>query len=723
MQETILKRISKDLTLSTTKVEGTVKLLDEGNTIPFITRYRKEATGGLNEEQIQEISDQLDYQRSLEKRKQEIVEKIKEQDKWTSELERKISAASQLKTLEDIYLPFRPKRRTRALIAKEKGLEPFALQILNYSTIDPRQDAKKYINEEHELANIEDVLDGAMDIIAEVVAENSEIRAIVRNYTQSSGVVNVTKTTKGEDSEEIYKDYYEYQEKISTIPAHRILAIDRGENAKVLRIKIEVDDEVICQRISKRYTYTQMNNTNNKCTEYLADAIIDSYKRLIAPAISREIRSDLTLKAHQHAIDIFAQNVRNLLMQAPLQDMCLLAIDPGYVSGCKLAVISATGDLLEYDAVFPHQPQRQRDKAQQVIKRLCKKHQVNAIVIGNGTACRETEELAADIIAESEQKLVYAIVSEAGASVYSASKEARDEFPDLDASYRGTISIGRRVLDPLAELVKIDPKSLGVGLYQHDVNAKQLDQALERIVASCVNYVGVDLNRASAELLSHVAGINSRIAKNIIQKRKELGRFQSRKDLKDVSGLGNSTFTQCAGFLRIQNGREPLDDTAIHPESYKVCEKLLKVVESKKDQLHTNSDSINVKLQQLKVEDVATTLDVGVPTMQDIFENLMRPGRDPREELPKPIFRSGVLSLEDLEPDMQLQGTVRNVIDFGAFIDIGVKVDGLVHVSKMSRSYVKNPMDICKIGDNIDVKVISVDKHRKRISLSMILED
>lgn len=717
MQDIIINRICQHLSLSSKKVEGTIALLDEGNTIPFITRYRKEATGGLDEQQIQEISDQLERERSLEKRKQEISEKIQEQGKLTSELQQKISEASQLKTLEDIYLPFRPKRRTRAIIAKEKGLEPLAMQILNYHIENPQQEAQQFLSKEHELEDTEQVLGGAMDIIAEVVAENSDVREIVRNYTSNTGVVSVAKTSKGEDPDQIYKDYYEYQEKITTMPAHRILAIDRGESAKVLRIKVEVDDELICQRISRRYTKKQ----HSLCTQYIEDAIVDGYKRLIAPAISREIRSELTEKAHQHAIDIFAQNVRNLLMQAPLQDMCLLAVDPGYVSGCKLAVISATGELLDYAAVFPHQPQRQKVKAQQVILSLCEKHKVNAIVIGNGTACRETEELVAEIIGATSQKLVYTIVSEAGASVYSASKEAREEFPDLDASYRGTISIGRRVLDPLAELVKIDPKSLGVGLYQHDVNSKKLDQALERIIASCVNYVGVDLNRASSELLSHVAGINSRIAKNIVQKRKELGRFTSRDDLKDVSGIGSGTFTQCAGFLRIQNGREPLDETAIHPESYKVCEKLFQVLGCEKNELHHGQ--VNQKLQKLDVPKIASELNVGIPTMQDIFENLMRPGRDPREELPKPIFRSGVLSLEDLEPGMELKGTVRNVIDFGAFVDIGVKVDGLVHISQMSRSYVKNPMDICKIGDNIDVKILSVDANRKRISLSMILGD
>ncbi|BBM83608.1 Tex family protein [Candidatus Uabimicrobium amorphum] len=717
MQDIIIKRICDHLTIPSKKVEGTIALLDEGNTIPFITRYRKEATGGLDEQQIQDISDQLERERSLEKRKQEVTEKIKEQGKLTTELEHKISEASQLKTLEDIYLPFRPKRRTRALIAKEKGLEPFAMQILHYDTDNPQQQAREYINPQQELDDIEQVLGGAMDIIAEVVAENSDVREIVRNYTGNTGTISVAKTSKGEDPDQIYKDYYEYEEKVTTIPAHRILAIDRGENAKVLRIKVEVDDELICQRIARRYTKKQ----HAACTQYIEEAVTDGYKRLIAPAISREIRSELTDKAHQHAIDIFAQNLRNLLMQAPLQDMCLLAIDPGYVSGCKLAVISATGELLDYAAVFPHQPQRQMDKAQKTILSMCEKHDVNAIVIGNGTACRETEELVAEIIAASPLKLVYTIVSEAGASVYSASKEAREEFPDLDASYRGTISIGRRVLDPLAELVKIDPKSLGVGLYQHDVNGKKLDQALERIVASCVNYVGVDLNRASSELLSHVAGINSRIAKNIVQKRKELGRFTSRKDLKNVSGIGSGTFTQCAGFLRIQNSREPLDETAIHPESYKVCEKLFDVMGCEKKQLHHKE--VNQKLQDLDVTKIASQLDVGVPTMKDIFENLMRPGRDPREELPKPIFRSGVLSLEDLEPGMELKGTVRNVIDFGAFVDIGVKVDGLVHISQMSRSYVKNPMDICKIGDNIDVKILSVDTGRKRISLSMVLGD
>ena len=713
MEQIILKRLSNDLSIPLSGVEGTVNLLDEGNTIPFITRYRKEATGGLNEEQIQNVSDHLEYLRNLEKRKQEITEKIQEQGKWDATLEKKIKDAEQLKTLEDIYLPFRPKRRTRASIAKEKGLEPLAVSILEEKKVDIEKEASLLIDVDKELESVDEVLQGVMDIIAEIVAENSDVRELVRTFTQRTGYIEVAKSKKAEDTEEIYKDYYEYHEKALKIPPHRILAIDRGESAGVLRIKVDVDDEEICQRIGKHF----ISQRNAPGTEYLKKAINDGYKRLIAPSISREIRNELTEKAHTHAIEVFSENLRNLLMQPPLQDMCILAIDPGYVSGCKVAILSATGELLFHSAIYPHKPQGKKQQAEKILVDLFRKHHVDSVVIGNGTASRETEELIAEIIAKHQLSLVYTIVSEAGASVYSASKEARDEFPDLDASYRGTVSIGRRILDPLAELVKIDPKSLGVGLYQHDVNGKQLDKALERVVSSCVNRVGVDLNRASIELLSHVSGINRRIAKNIVQKRKELGRFETREDLKAVSGIGTGTFTQCAGFLRITNGSNFLDATAIHPESYAICKKLFSAIDQQ-----DNSPNLSEKLSKHKPSLMAQNLGVGTPTMVDIFENLLRPGRDPRDALPKPIFRSGVLTLEDLEVDMELQGTVRNVIDFGAFVDIGVKVDGLVHISQMSHEYVKNPMDVCKIGDNVKVKIMSVDTKRKRISLSMILD-
>lgn len=718
MSEKLLQQIAKELELSLAKVAGTVKLLDEGNTVPFITRYRKEATGGLDEEKIRAIEERIQYLRNLETRKQEILEKIQALGKCTPELQSQIENAYTLKTLEDLYLPYRPKRRTRATIAREKGLEPLAQKILENSLDNPDTLAMPYISEEKELPDAESVWKGAMDIVAEAISEEIKVREKVRKEMVSQGILVSQRSAKEIENDQIYKDYFEYEENISQIPAHRILALDRGENEGILKIKIDLPSERLCEDISRLY----ISNPDSPMVAFITEATEDSYDRLIFPAITREIRNELTEKAHLHAVDIFAKNLRNLLLQPPMKDMCILAIDPGYVSGCKLAVLSSSGDLLAYDVMFPHAPQKKTDQAKAILLKYYRQYSFQSVVIGNGTACRETEELISDLIQEEKLNLVYTIVSEAGASVYSASEAARDEFPELDASYRGTISIGRRLLDPLAELVKIDPKSLGIGLYQHDINPKMLDKALYDVVESAVNYVGVDINRASVELLSYIAGINKRSAKNIVKFRKEKGIFKNREQLKKVSGIGDETFTQCAGFLRISQGENPLDNTSIHPESYKVCEDLLHLLGEEPSKIFERNSFIQLKLkQQFNEQDLLKKLQVGKPTFQDILDNLKKPGRDPREAVPPPIFRKGILTLEDLAPGMELQGTVRNVVDFGAFVDIGVKVDGLVHISQMSKQYVTSSLSVCKVGDNVKVKILNVDKDRKRISLSMVL--
>ena len=715
MLERIIKQISKEIELSVRQVQGTVALLDSDNTVPFITRYRKEITGGLDEEQIRAIEDRLHYLRNLETRKQEILQKISEQKQLTPELEAQILQATQLKIVEDLYLPYRPKKRTRATIAKEKGLEPLAGHILAGSCDDPEQLVAPFISADKEVPDSETAWKGAMDIVAEKIAEDIQVRQAVRHLIAAQGMAIAQKTTATSDKEQIYQDYFDYQEPLTAIPAHRVLAMDRGESEGVLRIKIQVGQDEVWRRLEALY----LKNPDSPLAEFADKAIKDSYKRLIAPAISREIRKEMTEKAHLQAISVFASNLRNLLLQRPLKHMQVLAIDPGYSSGCKLALLSDNGDLLAYDVIYPHPPQKKSTAAQNKVLQYHRQYQFQVVVIGNGTACRETEEFIAKLIEEHQLDLVYTIVNEAGASVYSASAAARDEFPELDASYRGTISIGRRLLDPLAELVKIDPKSLGVGMYQHDVNARLLEKALHTVVESVVNYVGVDLNRASVELLSYVAGINRRCAKNILALRKKSGGFSSRFQLKEVAGIGEEVFTQCAGFLRVAGGSNPLDNTAIHPESYPICQRLLAMVDELPEKLDKRQEVLALKLSQFNAKQLACQLEVGEPTLRDILDNLRKPGRDPRDDVPPPIFRREVLTLDDLEPEMELEGTVRNVTDFGAFVDIGVKVDGLVHISRMANYYVKNPMDICKVGDTVRVKVVNVDINRKRIGLSM----
>ncbi|MBP7021308.1 MAG: RNA-binding transcriptional accessory protein [Planctomycetes bacterium] len=714
MELNIIEHISQELKISKDSVESTIQLLDDGNTIPFITRYRKEVTNGLDEEQIRNIQEKVEYWRNLEKRKQEILARLQELKKDTPELCQQIKEATKLKTLEDLYLPYRPKRRTKATIAKENGLSPLAEYIIKCDPQDPEVVATTYISDK--VPTCESALQGAVDIATEYITEDIPTRELLRKFMQTEGMVVVKKVKKTMPNEQIYQDYFDFQQLVSQILPHRILAIDRGEKEKILSVTIELPDEKVLQSFYNLH----IKETTTAFSELKYKAVKESYKNYLSPAISREIRNELTEKAHLHAVNTFTANLHNLLLQPPMNDLKLLAIDPGYVSGCKLAVLSKDGDLLEYGVMFPHQPQNKKAQAKTILQNLYKKHIFHAIAIGNGTASRETEELVSEWIQESNADVRYTIVSEAGASVFSASEVARAEFPDLDASYRGTISIGRRLLDPLAEFVKIDTKSLGIGMYQHDINAKLLEKALYTEVESIVNYVGVDVNRASPELLQYIAGLNKRTAKNIVEHRKENGRFQTRQQLKDVSGIGIETFKQCAGFLRIPQGENLLDNTSIHPENYDACEQLLELVHGDSTSLPTPA-TLQEKIQEYTKETLLKQLNIGKYTLDDIIENLQKPGRDPRESVPPPVFRKGVISIDNLQEDMILDGTVRNVVDFGAFVDIGVHIDGLVHISEMSTQFTRNPFSICKVGDNVKVRILSIDKTRNRISLSFIL--
>lgn len=712
MQETIFKQISTELQLPLGKVRTTVNLLDEGNTIPFIARYRKEMTGELDENQLRAIEERLQYLRNLEDRKREVIRLIDEQGKLTEELQNAIEQAVKLQEVEDLYRPYRQKRKTRASVAKEKGLESLADWLMS----QPRQgsvedQAALYINPEKEVHTAQDALQGAMDIIAENIADDAKIRAWVRKYTYDNGIV-VTEA-KDNNQESVYEMYYQYQEPAKKLPPHRTLAINRGEREDILKVGLDVQAERIHDYIAK-----QVIKGDSIAKSTLTMTIEDAYKRLIAPSIEREIRNELSEKAEEHAIKIFAENLRNLLLQPPIKGKVVLGVDPAFRTGCKLALVDETGKTLEIAVVYPTPPNNKIAEAKAKIKQMIETHKVEIIVIGNGTASRETEQFIADLINEhKERKLEYIIVSEAGASVYSASKLAQEEFPDLDVAERSAISIARRLQDPLAELVKIDPKAIGVGQYQHDVTQKRLEESLRVVVESAVNHVGVDLNTASPSLLSYVSGVNATIAKNIVKYREDNGKFVSRTQLQKVPRLGAKTFEQCVGFLRIAEGKHPLDNTPIHPESYAVVDQLFKQLKLELKQLGLKE--LNEQLKQLEPEQLSAQLGVGVPTLRDILDSLMRPGRDPREELPTPIFRTDVLQLEDLTPGMQLQGTVRNVIDFGAFVDIGIKNDGLVHISQMSDSFIKHPMDVVSVGDTVTVWVLSVDSTKGRVSLTM----
>ena len=718
-EERMIDIIAEELHLRPEQVRNTVELLDADNTVPFIARYRKEATGKLNEDQIREIQSHMTYLRHLEERKRTVLRTIDEQGKLTDELRARICAALKLQEVEDLYLPYRPKRKTRGTVAKARGLEPLAMMIWEQKITEgtPEEHARPFVDPEKEVPTVEDALQGARDIVAEMVSDSADIRQLVREYTLRRGVLR--SEAKDPEARSEYEMYYDYGEPVGRIAPHRVLAMNRGEKEGFLRVWIEVVTEPLLKLIKARLITEPLS----VFTPHLEEAILDAYERLIAPSIEREIRHQITEKAEDHAIKIFAKNLRNLLLQPPIRGKRIMGIDPGYRTGCKVAVIDETGKYLEGATIYPHPPHEDRDGAKRILFDLANKHYVDIIAIGNGTASRETEQLVAELIQEKLPDVVYTIVNEAGASVYSASPLAKEEFPDLDASMRGNISIARRLLDPLAELVKIDPKSIGVGLYQHDVNQKKLSEALDTVVESVVNHVGVDVNTASWALLRYVSGLNTRLAKNIVAYRDEHGMFRSREELKKVPGMGPKAFEQSAGFLRVPESENLFDHTAIHPESYGAAEKLLQTLNLTLEQVKANGKLVRQRVREsgLSLEELAQKVGVGVPTLEDIIENLEKPGRDPRADMPKPIFRSDVLKMEDLREGMILKGTVRNVVNFGAFVDIGVKQDGLVHRSEMGKN-VRDPLEVVSVGDVIEVRVLKVDLERQRISLSMVLE-
>ena len=709
--------LSKELGISLKQVTSVIEMLDEGNTVPFIARYRKERTGGLTDEVLRKFNERLTYLRNLESRKEDVLRIIEEQEKLTPELKLKIEKATTITEVEDIYRPFKAKKRTRATMAVEKGLKPLAELILSGEfNGDILKEANKYINEEKDVKNEEEALQGAMDIISEIISDNADYRKWIRNFVQKDGIIQV----KGSCEEQTpYEMYYDYKEPVRTIPSHRILAINRGEKEKILSVKLTCNDERIIDYLNKKVL------KGNKITDkYLEESIKDSFKRLIYPSIEREIRSELTSRGEEGAIDIFKANLKALLMQAPIKGKVVMGFDPGFRTGCKVAILDETGKFVENTTVYPTAPQNRIDETISTLKKLIKKHGVEVISLGNGTASRESEEVIAKMLKEIKdetgKELFYVIVSEAGASVYSASELANKEYPDLDVTVRGAISIGRRLQDPLAELVKIDPKAIGVGQYQHDVTQKKLDESLAGIVEDCVNNVGVDLNIATPSLLSYISGINTSIAKNIVDYREENGKFKSRKELLKVKRLGQKAYEQCAGFLRVMESKEALDNTSVHPESYKVAKELIKTLGYTEEDLKNGKlVDIDERVKAKGISNLAKELEVGEPTLNDIIKEIKKPGRDPREELPKPIFKSGVIEMKDLKPGMILMGTVRNVSDFGAFVDIGVHQDGLVHKSQMADRFVKHPLDIVKVGDVVEVRILDVDLKRKRISLSM----
>ena len=709
--------LSKELGISLKQVTSVIEMLDEGNTVPFIARYRKERTGGLTDEVLRKFNERLTYLRNLESRKEDVLRIIEEQEKLTPELKLKIEKATTLTEIEDIYRPFKAKKRTRATMAVEKGLKPLAeLILLGEFNGDIVEEANKYINEEKGVKKEEEALQGAMDIISEIISDNADYRKWIRNFVQKDGIIQV----KGSSEEQTpYEMYYDYKEPVRTIPSHRILAINRGEKEKILSVKVTCNDESIIDYLNKKVL------KGNKITDkYLEESIKDSFKRLIYPSIEREIRSELTSKGEEGAIDIFKANLKALLMQAPIKGKVVMGFDPGFRTGCKVAILDETGKFVENTTVYPTAPQNRIDETISTLKKLIKKNGVEVISLGNGTASRESEEVIAKMLKEIKEEtgkeLFYVIVSEAGASVYSASELANKEYPDLDVTVRGAISIGRRLQDPLAELVKIDPKAIGVGQYQHDVTQKKLDESLAGIVEDCVNNVGVDLNIATPSLLSYISGINASIAKNIVDYREENGKFKSRKELLKVKRLGQKAYEQCAGFLRVMESKEALDNTSVHPESYKVAKELIKTLGYTEEDLKNGKlVDIDERVKAKGISNLAKELEVGEPTLNDIIKEIKKPGRDPREELPKAIFKSGVIEMKDLKPGMILMGTVRNVSDFGAFVDIGVHQDGLVHKSQMADKFVKHPLDIVKVGDIVEVRILDVDLKRKRISLSM----
>lgn len=766
----IIKLLSQELKIREKQVTDTIKLLDEGNTVPFIARYRKEMTGGLSDEILRDLEERLTYLRNLENRKEEVIRLIEEQGKLTEALKKDIQDAMVLRRVEDLYRPYKQKKQTRASKAKAKGLEPLAMLIFDQETEegDLKSIAETYVNEELEVKSVEEAINGAMDIIAEMISDHPDHREKIRNLNLQVGFLTMKATDPEESS--VYEMYYDYKESVKEIANHRILASNRGEKEKFIKIKLESPVDQILEYLKKE----TITNPKALGHEALNAAIEDAYKRLIAPSIEREIRTMLTERAEEDAIKVFAKNTKPLLLVPPVRDAVVMAIDPSFRTGCKLAILDDTGKLLDYKTIYPNEPRNEVEKSKKIMKQLIQKYHVNVIPIGNGTASRETEQLVADLLSEMDEKVYYTIVSEAGASVYSASKLATEEYPDLDVSVRGAISIGRRLQDPLAELVKIDTKHIGVGQYQHDLNQKKLDNSLTNVVEDCVNNVGVDLNIASPSLLAYVSGVSSSVAKNIVKYRDEHGRFHSRDELKQVKRLGDKVYEQCAGFLRINEGVNILDNTSVHPESYEQTYKLMEILGYNLEEVHQNNintlfSDIDARILAYKIPEVAKQkesskfksnakslhglsalkslqfeqpkkknkgkehlkaienhlkgiakdLDIGYLTLKDIVEELKKPGRDIRDEMPKPIFRSDVLKLEDLRVDMVLPGTVRNVVDFGAFVDIGVKQDGLVHISHLSEKYVKRAMDVVSVGDQVKVRVLDVDLNKQKISLSM----
>ncbi len=710
----IAKVIADELGVKLWQVEKTIELIDEGNTIPFISRYRKEHTGSLNDEQLRNLDERLTYLRNLEDKKAQVIATIDEQGKLTDELKKQIEEAMTQVAVEDIYRPYRPKRRTRATIAKEKGLEGLAMIMsLQMTSRTIEEEAKAYVSEEKEVADVTEAINGAKDILAENYADDADYRTKIRDFVRVKG--NVVVTAKNPDEKSVYEMYYAFEESVSKIAGYRVLAINRGEEEKILTVKIEMPDEdiksVLCNYIIK--------NKDHDSARYLEEAVCDSFDRLIKPSVEREIRNELTEKAEEGAISVFGKNLHQLLMQPPVSGQTVLGWDPAFRTGCKLAVVDKTGKVLDTVVIYPTAPQNKVAEAKKTLKALIDKYNITLISLGNGTASRESEMVIVDLLKEIKQDVKYVIVNEAGASVYSASKLATEEFPNFDVGQRSAASIARRIQDPLAELVKIDPKSIGVGQYQHDMNQKNLGNALSAVVEDCVNNVGVDLNTASASLLEYVSGVNKTIAKNIVAYREENGTFTNRKELLKVPKLGPKAYVQCVGFLRIKGGDEALDSTSVHPESYDATKLLMTKLNISEEEIKSGGmKGISKKVSDKKK--LAEEIGIGEPTLVDILNELEKPGRDPREDAPKPILRSDVLEMEDLKEGMELKGTVRNVIDFGAFVDIGVHQDGLVHISKMSKKYIKHPLEAVSVGDIVDVTVIGVDLQKKRIQLSMI---
>lgn len=710
----IVQRVSKEVEISQKQVQNVIALVEDGNTVPFIARYRKEQTGALDEVQIRNILDSWNYLMNLEERKEEVLRLIEEQGKLTEELAAQIHQAKKLQQVEDLYRPFKQKRRTKATVAKEKGLEPLAQWLLSFPRSDVKNEAQAYINEEVGVQSSDEAIQGALDIVAEQISDEASYRQWIRTTTVKDGIIVTSVKDPEKDEKNIYEMYYEYTEAVKRIVPHRILAMNRGEKDGILKVNIDAPTDRILSYLHKQV----IKKRDSSAESYIISAIEDAYKRLIEPSIEREIRKELSEKAEERAIHIFSENLRKLLLQPPLKGKVVLGVDPAFRTGCKLAVVDETGKVLKIDVIYPHPPVRKAAEAQNKLKKMFAEYPIEVVAIGNGTASRETEQFVADVLKEIENPVYYLIVNEAGASVYSASDVAREEFPDFQVEERSAVSIARRLQDPLAELVKIDPKSVGVGQYQHDVSQKQLNDSLTFIVETVVNQVGVNANTASASLLQYVAGLNKTVAQNIVKYRDENGKFSNRKQLKKIPRLGAKTYEQCIGFLRIIEGEEPLDRTGIHPETYGDVKKLLKKAEVKETELGTGK--VKEALKHISLPEISEELSIGELTLKDIIEALVRPERDPRDELPKPLLRQDILKLEDLAKGIQLEGTVRNVVDFGAFIDIGVKQDGLVHISKLTNRYVKHPLDVVSVGDLVNVWVEDVDMKKGRVALTMI---